>query len=151
MKRGVVAGAIAGAVGTLALDIVSYVDMYAQGRSASSAPGDAAAALAKSVGVDLSGDDDASANRRSAVGALLGYSTGIFVGAAYGALRSKPGKRRAGVRLGAAAMACADVPLVAMGLTDPRTWGTAGWVSDIVPHLAYGIVAARTYDGITRS
>jgi hypothetical protein len=39
--------------------------------------------------------------------------------------------------------------MVAQGLTDPREWGTAGWISDIVPHVAYGIVTARTYEAIT--
>jgi len=35
-------------------------------------------------------------------------------------------------------------PLVAAGLTDPREWGAVGWLSDIVPHAAYGAAAAAT-------
>ncbi|MEY2431285.1 MAG: hypothetical protein QOC92_1010 [Acidimicrobiaceae bacterium] len=149
MKRGALAGAIAGAVGTLTLDIVSYVDMFVQGRAPSSLPGDAAASVAGMVGIDLSGDDDASKNRRSALGAILGYSTGILVGAAYGVVRRRPGSSRAGIRLGASVMAIANGPMVAQGLTDPREWGAVGWISDIVPHMAYGIVTARTYEAIT--
>jgi hypothetical protein len=30
-------------------------------------------------------------------------------------------------------------------VTDPRTWGAAGWVSDLLPHLAYGLAAATAY------
>ena len=149
MKRGPLAGAVAGAVGTLTLDIVSYADMYAQGRAASSLPGDVAARVAGMVGIDLTGDDDASKNRRTALGAMLGYATGIVVGAAYGVARRKPGTSRGALRLGAAAMGVANGPMVAQGLTDPRKWGTKGWISDIVPHVAYGVVTARTYEAIT--
>lgn len=149
MKRGPLAGAIAGAVGTLTLDIVSYADMYAQGRAPSSLPGEVAANVAGMVGVDLTGDDDASKNRRTALGAILGYTTGILVGAAYGAVRRRPGSSRAGLRLGAAVMAVANGPMVAQGLTDPREWGVSGWISDLVPHAAYGVVTARTYEAIT--
>jgi hypothetical protein len=37
-------------------------------------------------------------------------------------------------------MAASDLPATALGLTDPRSWGAAGWMSDLLPHLAYGIV-----------
>jgi hypothetical protein len=45
-----------------------------------------------------------------------------------------------------AAMASSDAPLVAQGLTDPGEWGVSGWLSDVLPHLAYGAVAAATYE-----
>jgi hypothetical protein len=38
----------------------------------------------------------------------------------------------------------ANAPLVRMGLTDPRKWGVSGWLSDLVPHAAYGLVTAAT-------
>jgi hypothetical protein len=149
MERGLIAGAIAGAVGTLALDVVSYLDMLARGRPASSLPGEAAARLASTVGIELGPEDDpATENRKTALGAVLGYSTGVAVGAAYGLLFRR--HRRRGLVLGAAAMALANGPMVAQGLTDPRTWGVAGWISDIVPHAAYGIVTTRVLDRITR-
>jgi hypothetical protein len=47
-------------------------------------------------------------------------------------------------------MAAANGPMVAQGLTDPRTWGVAGWVSDVVPHVAYGLATAVTYRAVTR-
>jgi hypothetical protein len=30
--------------------------------------------------------------------------------------------------------------MVVLGITDPRTWSTADWIADLVPHLAYGLV-----------
>ena len=46
MKPGVAAGAVAGAVGTLTLDVLSYGDMLLTGRAPSALPGQAAARLA---------------------------------------------------------------------------------------------------------
>ena len=33
-------------------------------------------------------------------------------------------------------------------VNDPRTWGAAGWVSDVLPHLAYGLAAATAYEAL---
>lgn len=139
-------GAIAGATGTLALDVVTYLDMIVRGRPASELPGRAAAKVAGRVGIDIAGDDDVSANRRDALGALVGYTTGAAIGALYGAVRggrTKPAGFVTMLGIGAAAMAVADGALVAQRLTDPREWGVAGWLSDLVPHVAYGAVVAR--------
>ena len=35
-------------------------------------------------------------------------------------------------------MAATDAGNVALGLTDPREWSASDWLSDLVPHLAYG-------------
>jgi hypothetical protein len=62
----------------------------------------------------------------------MGYATGLTVGALYGLARPAIGKLSlplAGLALGAVAMAA-----VATGATDPKTWGTSGWLADIVPH-----------------
>jgi predicted PurR-regulated permease PerM len=32
--------------------------------------------------------------------------------------------------------------MTVLGVTDPRTWGVVGWISDLIPHLGYGIVTA---------
>jgi hypothetical protein len=151
VKPGVAAGTIAGAVGTLALDVVSYGDMLLRGRAASGLPGQAAARLAEIAGVDLGGpESDAAGNRGAALGALLGYGTGVAVGAAFGRwARRRHVGAVTGLALGAVAMTVANTPMVAQRLTDPRTWGVAGWVSDIVPHLAYGSVTVSTYRAIT--
>jgi hypothetical protein len=45
-------------------------------------------------------------------------------------------------------MAASDLPATALGLTDPRSWGAAGWVSDLLPHLAYGIATATVYEAL---
>jgi hypothetical protein len=39
-------------------------------------------------------------------------------------------------------MAGSNAPMTVLGITDPRTWSAADWVSDVVPHLAYGVVTA---------
>jgi hypothetical protein len=44
-------------------------------------------------------------------------------------------------------MAAADVPLTRLGLTDPSTWSPVDWASDVIPHVAYGLV---TYTALTR-
>ena len=46
-------------------------------------------------------------------------------------------------------MAASDIPIAALGVSDPATWGISGWVADIVPHLAYGLVTAIAYDAFT--
>jgi hypothetical protein len=48
------------------------------------------------------------------------------------------------VLLGGAAMATSDLPMVKLGLTDPKEWSPADWVSDVVPHLAFGVAAYAT-------
>ena len=151
MKRGMRAGMVAGAVGTLALDVTSYGDMALRGRPASELPGKAAAQLLSRAGVDIGPEDEeATAHRAGAVGALLGYASGVGIGGAYGLVRRRrrPAGRRAGIGLGVAAMALTNGPMVLQGLTDPRTWGVAGWVSDIVPHVAYGLGTALAYEGL---
>ena len=105
----IVAGLAAGAAGTLALNVPSYLDMLVRGRSASTLPGDVAGRLADEIGLPLDfdyldfdtdaadsdvddDDDDVAvndrvANRQEALGALLGYSNGLGIGLAYGLVR----------------------------------------------------------------
>ena len=144
-------GLVAGAAGTAALNVVTYLDMAVRGRGASSMPAQAAGDLAQRVGVDL-GEGDTADNRREGLGALLGYATGIGVGAAFGLVRGRVHVPTsvAAVGLGAAAMAGSDTPLTALGLTDPRSWPASSWVMDVVPHLAYGVVTAAVFDAFSR-
>jgi hypothetical protein len=148
-------GIAAGAVGTIALDVATYLDMVVRARPASSLPAEVAGSLAERAGVELAVDGNQSeraANRRSGIGALFGYGVGLGIGAAYGLLRSLvPAPRGpwvAAAGLGLAAMAASDLPATALGVTDPRTWGAAGWVSDLVPHLAYGVATATVYEAL---
>ena len=153
MQSKVLAGTIAGAAGTMALDIMTYGDMLLRGRPASGVPAKVAGILAGKAGIDLAvgGTAEQAESRRSALGALLGYGTGIGLGALYGLLRPRLADVPppvAGVALGLTAMAASDVPIVASGASDPRTWGAAGWLSDLIPHLVYGLVMAAVFEAI---
>jgi hypothetical protein len=139
-------GAIAGAVGTIALDVASYTDMAVRARSSSGLPAEVVKRLSKRAGVPIEND-----NRASALGAISGYAVGVGVGAAYGALRSR--FRHSPLMLSAlglaiAAMAAADVPATRVGATDPKAWGITGWISDIIPHAAYGLATAVVFDAL---
>ena len=45
-------------------------------------------------------------------------------------------------------MASSDAPSVKLHVTDPGQWGTSGWLADIIPHLAYGLVTAAVYESL---
>jgi len=168
MANRIVAGLVAGACGTLALNTVGYVDMLVRGRSASRLPADVAGKLADEMGIpldfdldsDADQDDDDSdeaqtrvANRREALGALLGHVTGLQIGFLYGMVRlvlPRPPTWLAGAALGSLAMAASNYPAAQFGLTNPQTWDAAGWMADVVPHMAYGIVTAATFEAIKK-
>ncbi len=158
MLREMLIGAAAGAAGTTALNAVTYGDMLVRGRPASSTPSEAAARLAEKAGIDLSARDEApdgptAQNRRSGLGALLGFFPGLGVGVAYGLLRPHLGRvstPRAGVALGLAATLASDGPMMALGVTDPREWDLDSWLSDLGPHLVYGLATAAAYDAFLR-
>ena len=141
-------GAAAGATGSATLNIVTYGDMLLRGRASSGAPANVAGTLADTAGIHAlssENDDEKAQNRRSAAGALLGYVSGVGVSMAYAAFRnerSEPDLVPTGVALGLTAMAMADIPIVVTGNGDPRTWGASAWLSDIIPHLAYGLATA---------
>lgn len=143
------AGAVAGAAGTMALNAVSYLDMALRGRGSSNVPADTASRIAGTVGVDF-GAGATGNNRASAVGALLGSVVGVSVTVMYGVVRAMVSRDLpllpAAAALGAAAMVASDLPAAATGATKPTTWGASGWASDAVPHLAYGLAAAATFD-----
>ncbi len=121
VRPGIAAGVAAGAVGTVALNTVTYLDMLVRGRPASNVPADAARKLL--AGVYL-GDDDTAPNRQEALGSLLGVVTGLGVGAFYGLIRSRAyvPSPAADLCLAAGVMVGSDLPLTALGLTDPRKW-----------------------------
>lgn len=146
-------GALAGAAGSTALNAATYLDMAARGRPASSTPEDTVQALAGKAGTDIPGDEETRQNRLSGLGPLLGTATGVGVGALLGILR------HAGLRLpaplaavaaGAAVMAASDGTMTALGVTDPTQYDVNAWVSDALPHLAYGAVAVATLHALDR-
>jgi hypothetical protein len=154
--RGFIAGSVAGAAGTMALDITSYLDMALRGRAPSETPAEVIRRLAAKAGntslaVPSDEADAATKNRRSALGALGGYAIGIGLGALYGSIASDRQKVTvAALALAALAMAASDVPATLLEATTPTAWGAGGWISDIVPHAAYGLVTAAAFAAIAR-
>ncbi|MDQ2864974.1 MAG: hypothetical protein M3R51_01985 [Candidatus Eremiobacteraeota bacterium] len=150
-------GAIAGAAGTLALDVSTYSDMALRGRQSSNMPAEVVRRMAERAGIEsLARPDERSDNetkaRRSALGALCGYAVGLGIGTVYGALRPRlkgiPGPLM-GLVLGAAAMAASDVPAAKLGATDLSQWGVSGWLSDAIPHAIFGLVTAGVADAVS--
>jgi hypothetical protein len=155
MSNSILTGMAAGAVGTVALNVATYVDMAVRARPSSSTPSQMVGAMAEKAGVQsLSSqggglNDETAENRKSGLGALSGYVVGLGVGAAYGLLRSRVRQAPLPVStigLSLAAMAGSDVPIAALGVSDPRTWTASDWVADLGPHLAYGLFTALAYD-----
>jgi hypothetical protein len=145
-------GAAAGAAATTALNAATYLDMAVRGRGASSTPEQSVEGLLDRAGVDLPGNEDARANRVSALGSLLGLVTGTAVGAAYGAATSlvgRPGPVSATALGSVAAMLAGNGPMVLLGITDPRSWSAGDWLSDLLPHAAYGAVLAAAFEAAT--
>ncbi|HEX6075190.1 MAG TPA: hypothetical protein VFZ32_08000 [Micromonosporaceae bacterium] len=143
-------GLVAGAVGTTALEAAGYLDMAVRGRPASRTPERSVRRLARTAGLDL-GRGRRARNRRTALGALLGYATGAGVGAGYAVLkRDRMPGRLAPVTLAGAAMLAANGPMSALGITDPRRWSAQDWAADVLPHLAYGVATATTYRMLSR-
>lgn len=145
--RHLLLGAAAGAAGTTALNATTYLDMALRGRGSSSTPEQTVEALANKAGLTIPGDDHHRANRVSGLGALTGLGAGVVVGGLLGATGAAGWRPRTApltVAATAAALVGANGPMAVLGVTDPRSWGTADWLSDLVPHLAYGLVTAAT-------
>jgi uncharacterized membrane protein len=142
MLKTVGRGLIAGATGVTALNWVGYLDMAVRGRPASDAPARLVEAGLERVDLPLPGAGDALANRLSGLGALAGIKVGLGVGVAASVARSLGLRLPAPLAIavtGAAAMAASDVPIAALGISDPRDWSAVDWASDVVPHLAYAV------------
>lgn len=129
MIHTIVTGAIAGAVGEIALNIVSYADMAIRARPASRMPATVAKRLAEAVNLDLAEPGERTnkaAHREQAIGALLGYGMAIAASIAY-ALARRAGLRLpvplAGIAIGGAAMSTSDSVASAVRATEPKSWG----------------------------
>jgi hypothetical protein len=142
-------GAAAGAAASTALNAVTYLDMAVRGRGSSSTPERTVEKLAETVHVRIPGDDETRQNRVQGLGPLIGTVAGVGVGVLAGLVRasghrSRPLVGTALTTLGI--MVAANGPMTAMGVTDPRTWSATDWISDLLPHLAYGAVVTTTLD-----
>ena len=142
-------GAAAGAAGTTALNAVSYLDMAVRGRATSSTPEDTVQKLAEKAHVDIPGDEEHRRNRVQGLGPLAGLVAGIGVGVVTGLLRAagfRSSKPVGTLLTTAGALVVGNGPMTVLGITDPRTWSATDWASDVVPHLAYGVVLKTTMD-----
>ncbi|MGY1785428.1 hypothetical protein [Geodermatophilus sp. SYSU D00698] len=146
-------GAAAGAAGSTALNAVTYLDMTVRGRPSSSTPERTVETLAEEAHVPIPGDDDTRQNRVQGLGPLQGLVAGVGVGVVVGLVRasgfrSQPLVGTLLTTLGV--LVAANGPMTALGITDPRSWSATDWVSDLVPHLAYGAVVKTTMDAFDR-
>jgi hypothetical protein len=149
--RSLLRGAAAGAAGTTALNAATYLDMALRGRPASSTPQESVEKLSESAGVSIPGEREERDNRVAGLGPLMGLVTGVGVGVVLGALRGlglRPPILVEAALATAVAMAGANAPMTATGLTDPRQWSATDWLADAIPHLAYGLVTASVLDGL---
>ena len=145
MGRVVLAGAAAGAAGTTALNAVTYLDMALRGRPASDTPQQAVQKLADRTGVNIPGEGERREGRVQGLGPLMGILTGVGVGLVLGVARRLGWRAPLAVDVVAAtalATVGANAPMARLGVSDPRTWSAADWATDLVPHLAYGVVTA---------
>jgi len=151
--RAIAAGAIAGAAGTTALNTVTYLDMIWRARPASSTPEATVEKLAEVTGVKIPGNAEERTNRIAGLGPLTGLVVGAGVGAALGLARTagyRPGLLGSSLTAAAGALIGSNGPMTILGITDPRTWSPADWTSDLVPHLAYGLVTAATLHALDK-
>jgi hypothetical protein len=143
----VLRGAVAGAAGTTALNAVTYLDMAVRGRGSSSTPEDTVEKLAGKAHVAIPGDQEERRNRLQGLGPLTGILAGVGTGALAGLARSagwRPGALTGTLLSTAAVMVGTNGPMTVLGITDPRTWSAADWISDVVPHLAHAAVLHTT-------
>ena len=139
--RWLLRGAVAGAAGATALDVVTYLDMTVRGRPASTTPEQTVEQLATRTGVSVPGSDARRDNRVSGLGGALGLLAGVAGGVALGALHAaglRPSRGATVLGTGAVVMLGTNLSMTGLGVTDPRTWSRVDWLSDVVPHLVYG-------------
>lgn len=151
---GLLSGAVAGAAGTTTLNVITYLDIAVRGRSTSTTPQRTVATLARLFHLSVPGSGDVLANRLSGLGALTGFAAGIGMGLLLGLAYSlgwRPVLLVATLVATALALVGTNGPMTVLGVTDPRTWTLVDWISDIVPHLGYGLVTAFVLLYLTRS
>ncbi|HET8603581.1 MAG TPA: hypothetical protein VFM09_06610 [Marmoricola sp.] len=146
-------GLVAGAVGTTVIEAVTWIDMAVRGRASSDMPQRTVRAGLDALGVDVPGSRSEREHRTQAFGALSGIGAGVGVGLAASSARALgirlPGPLGA-TATGLGAMALTDLSAQALGTTDLRSWSTADWASDLVPHLAYGSATTSVLRGMEK-
>ncbi len=154
MRDELLCGIAAGAAGTTALNAATFLDMVLRARPASTTPEVTIERMEELSHLSLSvegSDSDAAGNRRSGLGALMGIAAGLGTGVAYALVRPRLGTAPVtigGLVAGLLANVGSVGPMTALGVTDPRTWPASSWLSDIVPHLCYGLATAAVYEAM---
>ncbi|MEV4343730.1 hypothetical protein AB0J83_04550 [Actinoplanes sp. NPDC049596] len=149
MRTGLLAGAAAGAAGTAALNAATYLDMALRGRPTSKTPEESIEALP----FPIPGEGKTRDNRVTGLSSLSGIATGVAIGAAFGLLRRaglRPPPALGGPLIGAATMASTNLSMAALKVTNLKDWTAADWLSDALPHLAYGAVTDAVLRGLDR-
>lgn len=153
LLRGALRGAAAGAAGTTALNAVTYLDMVRSARPTSSTPEQTVEALSEKTGVPVPGQGEERANRVAGLGPLTGLVAGVGTGALLGLARGagwRPGLLVSTLAASVGALLTSNGPMTVLGVTDPRTWNAEAWISDIVPHVAYGAITASVLHELDR-
>ncbi|MFD3455058.1 hypothetical protein ACFWVC_23135 [Streptomyces sp. NPDC058691] len=151
LLRGILRGAAAGAAGCTALNTVGYLDMVFRGRGASSTPEVTVERLSQAVHVPIPGSPEARRNRIAGLGPLTGSAAGVGMGATLGLVTAagwRPGNATLTATAGVLALIGTNGPMTVLRVTDPRTWSASDWVADIVPHVAYALVATAVLKGL---
>jgi hypothetical protein len=155
LGRSSLAGALAGAAGTTALNAVTYLDMALRGRPTSSTPEQTVETIACKAHLGIPGSGETRDNRLAGLGPLVGLAVGVGIGVVAAAVAERVPPARAlplpvkAALVGIGAMVGTDAPMTALGISDPREWPASSWAADIVPHLAYGAVTAYTLEQLT--
>lgn len=148
-------GALAGAAGTLAMDLVSF-SRYRQGGGEkdfpswelasttsfddASAPGQVGRKLADAVGIEL---PDAMAGRTTNVTHWL---TGVGYGIGHALLQDRRGVVRSGLATGIGAFASSYATMGALGIYEPIwRYDRETLTEDLTTHLAFGAATASVY------
>jgi hypothetical protein len=149
---GLLSGAAAGAAATTALNTTTYLDMAIRGRPTSSTPEATVEKLAAITHLRIPGDGEVHDNRVAGLGPLTGVLAGVGVGAVLGLSRAagwRGGPLTTGAAAAVGALLVGNGPMTLLGITNPRSWSKADWISDAVPHLVYGAVAATVLRQLT--
>lgn len=155
IARNVIAGAVAGAVGTLAMDLVWWGRHRAGGGDQpftewdvattdsfddAGAPAQVAQKVTDAVGVDLP-DDEAGTTTN-----VMHWLTGVGYGIGHGLLRDGRGTVAAGLATGVGAFATSYATLGAAGFYEPIwEYDPETLYKDLSAHLAFGMATSAAF------
>lgn len=155
LGRTIVAGGLAGLVGTLAMDLVWYARHRAQGGGASftewniattdsfeeaAAPAQVGKRIADTLRVDL--PEEAAGTTTN----VVHWLTGVGYGVGHGLLRNGHGTVTAGLATGAGAFGNSYATLGAAGIYQPIwRYDVDTLRKDLTAHLAYGLVTSAAF------